>query len=93
MGQRALVLHAATSTTNPCIYITVMTETVHPYWVNNPPPANARLTTKPYKSMDHPTAILPENSLTFKVCYKLSCISMHQLSFRAGRGFHPDSVC
>ena len=83
VGHKALVLHAATSTTNPCIYVAMMKEIIHPYWVNNPPPVNARLTTKLYKSMDHPTAIIAENSLTFKVCHK-ALLPVHYTSCHPG---------
>ena len=61
----ALVVHAATSCTHPADYYNLMRHVVHPYWAADPP--EHRLSSKPYKSIDHPTAVLPQDSLTFKV--------------------------
>ncbi|EIE20590.1 hypothetical protein COCSUDRAFT_48572 [Coccomyxa subellipsoidea C-169] len=59
-----LVVHAATSCTHPADYYNLMRTVVHPYWAADPP--EHRLSSKPYKSLDHPTAVLPEDSLAFK---------------------------
>ena len=59
-----LVLHAASSTTNPCNYAHLLRNVVHPYWSADPP--EHRLSNKAYKSVDHPTAFVPETSLVFK---------------------------
>jgi hypothetical protein len=61
----ALMLHAASSTTNTERYCDLFEATVLPYWQADPP--RARLTTKPYKSVWAKNAVLPEHSLTFKV--------------------------
>ena len=42
-----------------------MSTLIHPYWAAEPP--EHRLIKKPYKSLDHPTAFVPEHSLLFKV--------------------------
>ncbi len=60
-----LVVHSATSCSHPADYYNLMRHVVHPYWAADPP--EHRLSNKPYKSLDHPTAVLPEDSLAFKV--------------------------
>ena len=60
-----LVVHAASSCTNPCNYASLLREVVHPYWSADPP--EHRLSNKAYKSLDHPTAFVPEKSLLFRV--------------------------
>lgn len=62
---KALVVHAATSCTHPADYYNLMRTIVHPYWAADPP--EHRLSKKPYKTMDHHTAWVPEDSLVFKV--------------------------
>ncbi|BDA50523.1 probable fatty acyl-CoA reductase 1 [Coccomyxa sp. Obi] len=59
-----LVVHSATSCSHPADYYNLMRHVVHPYWAADPP--EHRLSNKPYKSLDHPTAVLPEDSLAFK---------------------------
>lgn len=61
----ALVLHAASSTTNTERYCNLFEAVVLPYWQADPP--RFRLTSKPYKSVYSKNACLPEHSLTFKV--------------------------
>ena len=60
-----LVVHAASSCTNPCNYAHLLRHVVHPYWSADPP--EHRLSNKAYKSMDHPTAFVPEKSMLFRV--------------------------
>jgi hypothetical protein len=60
----ALVLHAASSTTNTERYCDLFESFVLPYWQADPP--RFRLTTKPYKSIWDKNMILPEHSFTFK---------------------------
>ena len=59
------MVHAASSCTNPCNYASLLREVVHPYWSADPP--EHRLSNKAYKSLDHPTAFVPEKSLLFRV--------------------------
>ena len=59
------MVHAATSCTHPANYYNLMRTIVHPYWSADPP--DHRLSKKPYKTVDHHTAWVPEDSLVFKV--------------------------
>lgn len=70
--KNALVVHSAVSTTHPPDYYDLMRKIVHPYWMADPP--EHRLSNKPYKSLDHPTAVVPEDSLTFKVRLPCFCL-------------------
>jgi len=62
---KALVVHAASSCTYPANYYHLMRTIVFPYWNADPP--EHRLSKKNYKSVDHPTAWVPEDSFAFKV--------------------------
>ena len=63
--EKALVVHAASSCTYPADYYNLMKTIVHPYWAKDPP--QHRLSNKEYKTVDHHTAWVPEESLVFKV--------------------------
>ena len=66
---KALVVHAASSCTYPANYYHLMRTIVFPYWNADPP--EHRLSKKNYKSVDHPTAWVPEDSFAFKVRFPL----------------------
>ena len=63
--EKALVVHAASSCTYPADYYNLMKTIVHPYWAKDPP--QHRLSNKEYKTVDHHTAWVPEESFVFKV--------------------------
>ena len=85
--EKALVVHAASSCTYPADYYNLMKTIVHPYWAKDPP--QHRLSNKEYKTVDHHTAWVPEESLVFKVGRALphyiilyyidtaGCVAMH----------------
>ena len=71
---KALILHAASSTTNAVKYCDLFESTVLPYWQSHPP--RHRLTSKPYKSIWDKNSVLPEDSLTFKASHDVPNISI-----------------
>ena len=64
---KVLVVHNASSCTHPANYYHLMKTIVYPYWAADPP--EHRLSKKNYKTVDHPTAWVQEDSLKFKVGY------------------------
>ena len=66
-------MHAATSTTHPRACFEIFDQHVRPFWQAHPP--RYRLSAKPYKSVWDKNAVLPEDSLTFKVAPMIKCIS------------------
>ena len=60
-----LIVHAATSTTHPHANHEFINDVLHPFWRAHPP--QFRLSSKPYKTTMDRNAILPEDSLTFRV--------------------------
>lgn len=84
------MVHAATSCTHPANYYNLMRTIVHPYWSADPP--DHRLSKKPYKTVDHHTAWVPEDSLVFKVrclqgtSFLHACCLLHMLWLCAKSG-------
>ena len=78
---KALILHAASSTTNTVKYCDLFESTVLPYWQSDPP--RHRLTSKPYKSIWAKNSYLPEDSLTFKVRGHSTLVPLQGSSYRA----------
>ena len=60
-----LIVHAATSTTHPHANHEFINDVLHPFWRAHPP--QFRLSSKPYKTTMDRNAILPEDSITFRV--------------------------
>ena len=72
--EKPLIAHAATSTTHPRACFEIFDQYVRPFWQEHPP--RYRLSAKPYKSVWDKNAVLPEDSLTFKVASLSRCSSM-----------------
>ena len=78
--EKPLIAHAATSTTHPRACFEIFDQYVRPFWQEHPP--RYRLSAKPYKSVWDKNAVLPEDSLTFKVALLCSCSSTMMVSHR-----------
>ena len=78
--EKPLIVHAATSTTHPRACFEIFDQYVRPFWQEHPP--RYRLSAKPYKSVWDKNAVLPEDSLTFKVAFLSSKFSIMTVSLR-----------
>ena len=85
---KPLIAHAATSTTQPRACFEIFDQYVRPFWQEHPP--RYRLSAKPYKSVWDKNAVLPEDSLTFKVALLSTYSSM--VSANSGRVWQGDAL-
>lgn len=86
--EKPLIVHAATSTTHPRACFEIFDQYVRPFWQEHPP--RYCLSAKPYKSVWDKNAVLPEESLTFKVALLSHCSSM--VSAHSCQVWHADAL-